>query len=185
MCVFSSLISMPQKFQQDIICLLLLGECMKSVPNSLLHNQFYECSVKAQRLHTYSSLPCATWFWPMGCKWKRHVLLRQRIPLLSFYSVLLARMKRIYPSIHGTIYIWSSHLHMVPWDGSHMYRIGKNGLKPSFRATLSVLEYLCLHCFIWEKFMPCASHYYFNVYKGNETSILIPSGTLIVYIVGY
>lgn len=120
------------------------GEMYESVPNGLLYNQFYECSVKAQRLHTYSSLPCVTWFWPMGCKWKRHVLLRQRVPLLSFYSVLLARMRRIYPSIYSTIYIWSSHLEMVPWDGSHMYRIVKTGLKALFRATLSVLEYLCL-----------------------------------------
>lgn len=132
---------------------------------------------------TYIFQPCVTWFWPMGCKWKSHVLLRQRVPLLSFYSVLLARMRRIYLPIHGTIYLWSSHLCTMRWKPYVQDR--KEWAEASFRATLSILEYLCLHCFIWEKFMPCVSQYNFNVYKGNETSILILSGTLVVYIVGY
>lgn len=121
----------------------------ESVLYGLLYNQFKECFVKAQRLPPF--LVCSSDQWDVHGKG----MWRERAPFLSFYSVLLARMRRIYPSINGTIYTCISHLYMVPWDGSHMYRIGKNGLRASFRATLSVLEYLFTLFYLGELYATC------------------------------
>lgn len=70
-------------------------------------------------------------------------------------------------STRAAIYVWHHKME------SHMYRTVKNRLKGSFRATLSVLDYLCLNCYMREKLMSCVSHCYFNVYENNETSTLI------------